>query len=38
MMKKIEHIGISVKNLEHSNQLFSKLFGKSYYKTETVES
>lgn len=37
-MKKIEHIGIAVKNLEASNQLFTKLFGKKQYKIETVES
>jgi len=37
-MKKIEHIGIAVKNLETSNDLFTKLFGKSPYKTEIVES
>ena len=37
-MKKIEHIGIAVKDLENSNQLFAKLFGKPHYKTETVES
>lgn len=37
-MEKIEHIGIAVKNLEESNALFAKLFGKSYYKIETVES
>jgi len=37
-MKKIEHIGIAVKNLEVSNQLFSKFFGKLPYKTEEVES
>ena len=37
-MKKIEHIGIAVKNLEDSNVLFSKLFGKEHYKTEVVES
>lgn len=37
-MNKIEHIGIAVKNLEESNVLFSKLFGKVNYKTETVES
>lgn len=35
---KIEHIGIAVKNLESSNELFSKLFGQSPYKVETVES
>ena len=37
-MKKIEHIGIAVKNLEASNTIFSKLFGTSSYKTELVES
>jgi methylmalonyl-CoA/ethylmalonyl-CoA epimerase len=37
-MRKIEHIGIAVKSLEHSNDLFSKLFGESSYKTEAVES
>jgi len=37
-MKKIEHIGIAVKDLESSNKLFAKLFGKPHYKTETVES
>ncbi|SFZ90244.1 methylmalonyl-CoA/ethylmalonyl-CoA epimerase [Flaviramulus basaltis] len=37
-MNKIEHIGIAVKNLNHSNKLFSKLFGKSHYKTEEVVS
>lgn len=37
-MKKIEHIGIAVKDLEKSNELFRKLFGKPAYKSETVES
>ncbi|HQQ95283.1 MAG TPA: methylmalonyl-CoA epimerase [Bacteroidia bacterium] len=37
-MKKIEHIGIAVKNLENSNSLFKKLFGKEHYKIEAVES
>ncbi|MEN3323754.1 methylmalonyl-CoA epimerase [Mariniflexile soesokkakense] len=37
-MNKIEHIGIAVKNLENSNELFSKIFGAPIYKTETVES
>jgi len=37
-MKKIEHIGIAVKDLEKSNKLFSSLLGKSHYKIETVES
>lgn len=37
-MKKIEHIGIAVSNLESSNLLFTRLFGKPPYKTEVVES
>ena len=37
-MNKIEHIGIAVKNLEESNALFAKLFGKPHYKMESVES
>jgi methylmalonyl-CoA/ethylmalonyl-CoA epimerase len=37
-MRKIEHIGIAVKNLEESNSLFEKLFGEAHYKTEAVES
>ncbi|MBR9844644.1 MAG: methylmalonyl-CoA epimerase [Algicola sp.] len=37
-MKKIEHIGIAVKDIEASNDLFGKLFDKAHYKTETVES
>lgn len=37
-MLKIEHIGIAVKNIEQSNDLFSKLFGKVPYKLEKVES
>ena len=37
-MKKIEHIGIAVKNLETSNLLFEKLFGNPPYKEEEVAS
>lgn len=37
-MKKIEHIGIAVKDLDKSNALFTKLFGKPPYKSEAVES
>ena len=37
-MRKIEHIGIAVKNLEVSNQLFEKLFGQPPYKEEEVVS
>ncbi|MBP7809317.1 MAG: methylmalonyl-CoA epimerase [Bacteroidia bacterium] len=38
MIKKIEHIGIAVKNLDNSNALFKKLFGSEHYKIEKVES
>ena len=38
MIKKIEHIGIAVKDLNASNELFKKLFGKEHYKVEAVES
>lgn len=37
-MKKIEHIGIAVKDLEASNALFKSLFGKPHYKIEEVAS
>ncbi len=37
-MRKIEHIGIAVKNLEISNLLFEKLFGVAAYKQEEVAS
>jgi methylmalonyl-CoA/ethylmalonyl-CoA epimerase len=37
-MQKIEHIGIAVKDLKLSNELFSKLFGKEPYKFERIES
>ncbi|HQQ96085.1 MAG TPA: methylmalonyl-CoA epimerase [Cyclobacteriaceae bacterium] len=37
-MEKLEHIGIAVKNLEKSNQLFARLLGKQPYKTEDVPS
>ena len=38
MLKKVEHIGIAVKDLQKSNELFKKLFGKEAYKLEKVES
>lgn len=38
MLKKIEHIGIAVKNLAASNELFAKLFGQPAYKQESVAS
>jgi len=37
-MKKIEHLGIAVKDLEVSNTLFEKLLGVAPYKEESVES
>ena len=37
-MKKIEHIGIAVKDLDASNELFAKLYGKPHYKIEEVAS
>ena len=37
-MRKIEHIGIAVKSLEESNDLFTKLFGAAPYKMEEVAS
>ena len=37
-MNKIEHIGIAVKDIKASNELFTKLYGKPPYKSETVES
>ena len=37
-MIRIEHIGIAVKSIENSNELFRKLFGASAYKLESVES
>ena len=38
MLKKIEHIGIAVKDLEQSNELYAKLLGVKHYKTEFVNS
>ena len=35
-MKKIEHIGIAVKNLEVSNKIYEKLLGVASYKEEEV--
>ena len=37
-MRKIEHIGIAVKDLSTSNALFEKLFGQPPYKMEEVAS
>ena len=37
-MRKIEHIGIAVQDIEASNKVFTKIFGKESYKSESVES
>lgn len=37
-MKKIEHIGIAVKDLEAANEMYTKLFGAPPYKEEEVAS
>ena len=37
-MLRIDHIGIAVRDLEHSNELFHKLLGTAHYKVEAVES
>lgn len=38
MVKKIEHIGIAVKNMDDANILFEKMLGVPSYKMEAVES
>jgi|TARA_B110000908_G_scaffold28058_1_gene32959 methylmalonyl-CoA/ethylmalonyl-CoA epimerase len=37
-MRKIEHIGIAVSDIDASNKVFQKIFGKASYKSEKVES
>lgn len=37
-MEKIEHLGIAVKDIETSNELFSKLLNQQPYKQEEVAS
>ena len=37
-MQKIEHIGIAVDDIDKSNALFTKIFGKENFKSEVVES
>lgn len=37
MIRKIEHLGIAVKDIEASNRLFEQLLGTSPYKQEIVE-
>ena len=38
MWKNVEHIGIAVKDLKTSNELFNKLFNEKPYKEEEVAS
>lgn len=38
MFNKVEHIGIAISNLDESQALFKKLFGKDAYKMEEVKS
>ena len=37
-MIRIDHIGIAVRSMAESNELFRKLLGEAHYKVETVES
>ena len=37
-MEKIEHIGIAVRSLKDSNEMYTKLLGTAPYKTEAVAS
>jgi methylmalonyl-CoA/ethylmalonyl-CoA epimerase len=38
MIKKIEHLGIAVENLEASIKMYRSLFERDFYKEEIVES
>jgi methylmalonyl-CoA/ethylmalonyl-CoA epimerase len=38
MLTNVEHIGIAVKDIAASNDLFTKLFNTAPYKSESVES
>jgi methylmalonyl-CoA/ethylmalonyl-CoA epimerase len=38
MLTNVEHIGIAVKDIAASNELFTKLFNIAPYKSESVES
>ena len=37
-MKKVEHIGIAVKDLASANDLFTRLFNQPHYKEEELEA
>ena len=36
-MRKLEHIGIAVSNLNEANTLYSKILGEKPYKTEAID-
>lgn len=38
MIRKIEHLGIAVKDIKASNKIFAELLGTTPYKSEIVES
>lgn len=38
MIRKIEHLGVAVSNLDDANSLFARLLGSEHYKVERVES
>lgn len=38
MLRKIEHLGIAVTNIEESMKMYATLLGTNCYKTESVES
>lgn len=38
MIRKIEHLGVAVSNLDDANSLFARLLGAEHYKVERVES
>ena len=38
MVKKIEHLGIAVKNIEQANIIYTQLLGIAPYKSEAVQS
>ena len=38
IMRKIEHLGIAVKDIEKASKMYESLLGKASYKTEKVES
>ena len=37
-MKRIEHLGIAVKDIDLANKIFAKIFNKAHYKIEEVKA